>query len=148
MLKNHQIANTVKEHPKLNVATGAQICERVLSLSTWLTAKEVAIGFGYRGDDPSGQMDKWKQAGKIFALSVKGQDMFPAYALGVDGKPLPQMKEVLAILSVSRKPVAIASWFASANSWLACKTPMDEIAEHPLEVLKAARREVAPIEHG
>ncbi|RDU78565.1 hypothetical protein CJF24_20745 [Aeromonas veronii] len=148
MLKNRQIANAVKEHPKLNVSTGAHIYEQVLSLSTWLTAREVAVGAGCKEVDPSGLMDKWKKAGKIFALSVKGQDLFPAYALGVDGKPLPQMKEVLAILSVSRKPLAIASWFASANSWLACKAPMDEIAEHPLEVLKAASREVAPIEHG
>ncbi|WP_421315600.1 hypothetical protein [Aeromonas veronii] len=148
MLKNNQMANVVKEHPKLNVSTGDQIREQVLSLSTWLTAEEVAIGSGYKGGNPSGQMNKWKKAGKIFSLSVKGQDLFPAYALGVDGKPLPQMKDVLAILSVSRKPVAIASWFASANSWLACKAPMDEIAEHPLEVLKAAHREVAPIEHG
>lgn len=148
MLKNNQIANVVKEHTKLNVATGAQIREQVLNLSTWLTAKEVFIGTGYEGADPSGLMNKWKEAGKIFALSVNGQDLFPAYALGVDGKPLPQMKEVLAILSVSRKSLAIASWFASANSWLACKAPMDEIAEHPLEVLKAACREVFPIEHG
>ncbi len=61
---------------------------------------------------------------------------------------LPKMKEILAILAAHRTALVIASWLVSANSWLGGKTPMDELAERPLNVLKAARMEVTPIEHG
>jgi hypothetical protein len=58
------------------------------------------------------------------------------------------MKEILAILTAHKQVLAIAVWFVSANSWLGGKTPMNELAERPLNVLKAARMAVAPVEHG
>lgn len=133
---------------KFNVITAAQLYEQVLSRSTWLTAQQVSDNAGYKGEDSSVLLNKWKKAGQIFAISVEGRDLFPAYGLGVDGKPLPQMKEILVILAAHKKALAIASWFVSANSWLGSKRPMDELAERPLDVLKAAQMEVAPIEHG
>lgn len=136
------------ERHKFKVATPAQLRDQVLSRGKWLTAQEVSENAGYQNANPSVQPNKWKKAGKIFAITVDGKDRFPAYALGVDGKPLPQMAEVLSVLSPHRQPLAIASWFASANSWLGSKTPMESIADNPQGVLKAAKMEVAPIEHG
>lgn len=138
----------LKEPYKFKVATAAQLRDRVLAKSEWLTAQEVSENAGYKNANPSGQPNKWKKAGRIFAITVDGKDRFPAYALGVDGKPLPQMAEVLSVLCPHRQPLAIASWFASANSWLGSKTPMESIADNPQGVLKAAKMEVAPIEHG
>ena len=133
---------------KFNVLTAAQLYEQVLSRSTWLTAQQVSDNAGYKGENSSVLPNNWKNAGQIFAISVEGRDLFPAYGLGLDGKPLPQMKEILAILATHKKALTIASWFVSANSWLGSKTPMDELAERPLDVLKAARMEVDPVEHG
>ncbi|MFQ1710760.1 hypothetical protein ACK39S_20095 [Aeromonas veronii] len=133
---------------KLNVVTAAQLCEQVLSLSTWLTAQQVSDNAGYKGANASELPNKWKKAGQIFTISVGGKDLFPAYGFGINGKPLPKMKEILAILAAHRTALVIASWFVSANSWLGGKTPMNELAERPLNVLKAARMEVTPIEHG
>lgn len=136
-----------KERHKFKVATAAQLRDRVLARGDWLTAQEVSENAGYQNANPSVQPNKWKKAGKIFAITVDGKDRFPAYALGVDGKPLPQMAEVLSVLSPHKQPLAIASWFASANSWLGSKTPMESIADNPQGVLNAAKMEVAPVEH-
>ncbi|CAJ1819173.1 hypothetical protein OPFLODJI_01857 [Aeromonas hydrophila] len=133
---------------KFNVVTAAQLSEKVLSLSEWLTAQQVSDNAGYKGANSSALPNKWKKTGQIFTISVGGKDLFPAYGFGIDGKPLPKMKEILAILAAHRTALVIASWFVSANSWLGGKTPMDELAERPLNVLKAARMEVTPIEHG
>lgn len=133
---------------KFNVVTAAQLCEQVLSLSVWLTAQQVSDNAGHEGLNASALPNKWKQAGQIFTISVGGKELFPAYGFGIDGKPLPQMKEILAILAAHRTALVIASWFVSANSWLGDKTPMDALSERPLDVLKAARMAVAPVEHG
>ncbi|MGR1222017.1 hypothetical protein ACUVMQ_03500 [Aeromonas veronii] len=133
---------------KFNVVTAAQLCEQVLSLSAWLTAQQVSDNAGHKGTNASALPNKWKKAGKIFTISAGGKDLFPAYGFGIDGKPLPKMKEILAILAAHRTALVIAAWFVSANSWLGGKTPMDELAERPLDVLRAARMEVAPVEHG
>ncbi|MCH7373912.1 hypothetical protein MM182_00685 [Aeromonas sp. MR19] len=139
--------NTGVKH-KFNVVSAAQLSEQVLNLSEWLTAQQVSDNAGYKGSNSSALPNKWIKAGQIFAISVGGQDLFPAYGLGIDGKPVPKMKEILTILAAHRTALVIASWFVSANSWLGGKTPMNELAERPLDVLKAARMEVAPIEHG
>ncbi|EIS3740156.1 hypothetical protein LO908_002525 [Aeromonas hydrophila] len=133
---------------KFNVVTAAQLCEQVLSRSAWLTAQQVSDNAGYKGSNVSALPNKWKKTGQIFTISVEGKDLFPAYGFGIDGKPRPQVKEILAILAAHRTALVIASWFVSANSWLGGKTPMDKLAECPLDVLKAARMEVAPVEHG
>lgn len=133
---------------QFKVLTAAQLYEQVLSRSIWLTAQQVSDNAGYKGENSSVLPKMWKKEGQIFAISVEGRDLFPAYGLGVEGKPLPQMKEILAILATHKKALTIASWFISANSWLGSKTPMDELAERPLDVIKAARMEVAPVEYG
>ncbi len=143
-----QVNKHIRAKHKFNVVTAAQLREQVLRLSVWLTAQQVSDNAGYKGTNSSARPNKWKKAGQIFTISVGGEDLFPAYGLGIDGKPLPAMKEILAILAAHRKELAIASWFVSENSWLGGKTPMNELAERPLDVLKAARMEVAPVEHG
>lgn len=143
-----QVGAQPKDRHKFKVATAAQLREQVLSRGEWLTAQQVSENAGYKNSNPSVQPNKWKKAGKIFAITADGKDLFPAYALGVDGKPLPQLEDVLKFLSSKKQPLAIASWFASANSWLGSKTPMESIADNPQGVLKAAKMEVAPIEHG
>ncbi|WP_421292217.1 hypothetical protein [Aeromonas veronii] len=64
----------------------------------------------------------------------------------------PELDEVISVLQTQRGPVALAVWFQSANGWLGSSRPMDVVRRVSpgtmSDVLHAARREVAPIEHG
>lgn len=64
----------------------------------------------------------------------------------------PELTEIISVLQTQRGPVALAIWFQSANGWLGSARPMDVVRRVSpgtmSDVLHAARREVAPIEHG
>lgn len=124
------------------------LTELVLRSSTWLSAQAVSVGAGMRNKNASSTPNKWKSGGAIFAINYRGHDYYPKFALGMDGKPLPIMKDILAVFSGHKVPLAIALWFVSANSWLDGTTPQDIVGTRPIEVLDAAKMEVAPIEHG
>lgn len=141
-------ADATDHKRKFNVTTAAQLREQLLKSARWLTAQEIATNAGFTTLNPSSQPNKWKKAGLIFAVFDEGRDLFPAYALGEDGRPLPVMKEVLAVFAGKRQPLSIAAWFAAANSWLKGKTPMEMLAEHGEDVVWAARMEISSIEHG
>lgn len=126
----------------------SELQDHIVKLSTWLTAQEVLSNAGYRGNHPILLPYIWMANGRIFSLSVNGCDLFPAYALGLDGRPLPIMKPILRGFSGTRNALSIACWFASANSWLGGVAPMDMLLSDEYAVLYAARMEVAPIEHG
>lgn len=76
------------------------------------------------------------------------------YAFDENGNLLPVMKKILDVfksenvLGIRRSTLSIASWFASSNSWLNSKTPLEMVASHGDEVLKAAKQEASPIMHG
>jgi len=141
-------ADATERKLKFNVTTPAQLREQVLKSARWLTAQEIAINAGFTTSKSSSQPNKWKKAGLIFAIFDEERDLFPAYGLGEDSRPLPVMKEVLTVFAGKREPLSIAAWFAAANSWLKGKTPMEMLAEQGEDVVWAARMEVAPIEHG
>lgn len=141
-------ADTTERKLKYNVTTAAQLREQVLKSARWLTAQEIAVNAGFKTSNPSSQPNKWKKAGLIFAVFDVERDLFPAYALGDDGLPLPVMTEVLAVFAGKRQPLSIAAWFAAANSWLKGKAPMEMLAEHGEDVVWAAKMEVSPIVHG
>lgn len=64
----------------------------------------------------------------------------------------PELDEIVSVLQTQRGPVALAVWFQSANGWLGSASPADVVRRispgEMSDVLHAARREVAPIEHG
>lgn len=126
----------------------SELQDAILKLSTWLTAQEVLSNLGRWDNEPESLTYMWKESGKIFTLSVNRHILFPAYALGVDGRPLPVIRHILTEFSGKRNALAIACWFASTNSWLGGMTPMDIISKHEDAVLYAAKIEIALIEHG
>lgn len=122
--------------------------EMVLSSCKWLTAKEVSEEAGLINANTSSAPNKWKKANKIFAISHSGSDLFPQFALGDDGKPLPVLKEILATFNGKKSPWTIAAWFVSSNSWLGGECPMNILASSPDAVIEAALVEMNPSEHG
>ncbi|THJ45044.1 hypothetical protein [Aeromonas veronii] len=128
-------------------ATPAKLTDIVLASATWLTAQEICELAGITVKNPSSTPHKWKSSGRIFALTSEKKDLYPGYAFGIDGKPLPVMKTVLQHFAGRKVPLAIALWFCSANSWLNGARPQDVLASQPELVTHAAAMEVAAIEH-
>ncbi|BBQ30632.1 hypothetical protein WP2W18E01_22140 [Aeromonas caviae] len=64
----------------------------------------------------------------------------------------PELDEIVSVLQTQRGTVALAVWFQSANGWLGSASPADVVRRvspgEMSDVLHAARREVAPVEHG
>ncbi|WP_445767186.1 hypothetical protein [Rheinheimera sp.] len=132
----------------LNLSNPEKLRAKVLTSTAWLTAQELSKGAGYKNVNTSAQPNKWKRESKIFAVSQDGRDLFPEYALGDDGKPLPAIKNILKIFDGKMSAWSIAAWFASGNSWLGGDTPMSKLKAQPDAVLKAAHMEMTPSEHG
>lgn len=132
----------------VRVSDPVALTELVMQSSTWLRASEVSARAGLSNKNPSSTPNKWKRGNTIFAINHQGQDRYPSYALGVDGKPLPVMKDILQVFSGKKAPLLIGLWFCSVNSWLGGVAPKDAIETRPQDVLNAAVMEVTPIEHG
>lgn len=62
----------------------------------------------------------------MFSVPYEGQERYPAFQFS-DGKPLPVIRDVLAILPHTMTPWEIAFWFVSSNSWLGGPAPRDHL---------------------
>lgn len=136
--------------PEPNVAVPAQ--ERLLNVvfaaSEWYDSATLSRMCNFSEKNASAQPYKWKKAGKLFALRRGNKDVYPAYAFDDHCRPLRAMKDVLDIFHDKKSDLKTAFWFASVNSWLRDKRPLDVIGTNPEAVIKAAKFEVAPIDHG
>jgi len=122
----------------------------VLDSGDWLNAAELAQLAQLSTANPSAQPNKWKRAGRIFAIHHNGVDYFPAYGLDKDNgfRPLKALTQVIDALNGYKDSWGMAFWFISANSFLGGKRPQDLLASHPEQVIAAARDEVQGVEHG
>ncbi|AIR01463.1 XRE family transcriptional regulator [Pluralibacter gergoviae] len=124
--------------------------KEVLDSGDWLNAAELAQLAQLSTANPSAQPNKWKRAGRIFAIHHNGVDYFPAYGLDKDNgfRPLKALTQVIDALNGYKDSWGMAFWFISANSFLGGKRPQDLLASHPEQVIAAARDEVQGVEHG
>lgn len=82
---------------------------------------------------------RWLSDRRIFSVPVDDGERLPAFQVA-DGRPLPVIGEVLAVLPATRSAWEIAFWFVSSNSWLGGPAPVDHLADRNA-VLTAARHE-------
>lgn len=117
-----------------------QLKKTILDDSEWLPAQEVSrrVNAGGTVKNPSGLPNRWKQSGKIFAITAGGKDLYPGYALDIGGQPLPLIKKIIALFGETKTPWSLAVWFGSPNSWLGNKKPKDLLVSAPGKVLEAA----------
>lgn len=122
----------------------------VLTASEWLTAKEVAERAGFSAANASSTPRKWKQDGSIFAINNEGKDLYPIYGLDPDSgyRPLKSLKPILEVFQGHKESWKLAYWFASVNSFLGGKRPMDLLKSDSGRVLEAAHDEMMGIVHG
>jgi len=81
------------------------------------TSREIKEGSGLTTAKPSEPASRWKSQGKIFGVPAGRADRYPAFQFA-DGRPRPEIAEVLAALPSSMSPWQIAFWFASGNGWI------------------------------
>lgn len=121
----------------------------ILESRDFMKAQDIAHLAHFSQKNPSSQPNRWKRAGQIFAVSYKGNDLYPAYALDWKhgAKPLPVMRKVLEMFR-DKDDWQKAFWFGSVNSYLKNKMPKELLQSHPEEVLKAAEFEASGVQHG
>jgi len=138
-------ASTVKQ-----AGMEARARAAVLSSSEWLSAKDIAERAGLSTANASSTPWKWKQDGSIFAISSEGRDLYPLYGLDPDSdfRPLKSLKLITGVFKGHKEGWGMAHWFASVNSFLGGKRPMDLIKSDPDRVLDAAKDEVEGVVHG
>lgn len=121
----------------------ATAMKAILQNSEWLTAEQVGKEYGRLNGNPTpanaaAVASRWKNQKELFAIQYKGRDWYPKYAFGLDLKPLPVMRDVLAQLS-SMDPWSQAAWFESTSSFLGGQRPREVIAHDGGRVVAAAR---------
>ncbi|AYA42561.1 hypothetical protein HZS38_18140 [Xenorhabdus nematophila] len=120
----------------------------ILEESTWLPAYELSQSAGFSLLNPSATPNRWKKTKKIFAISVKGKDLYPKYALDEGGLPMPIVKNIIEVFDGKKTSWGMAIWFNTPNSWLGKEKPKDVLINRPNEVLNAARQEADGPLHG
>jgi flavodoxin len=127
----------------------AEAARAVLESKEFVRAQDIAKVAHFSRKNPSSQPNRWKRAGYIFAVSYKGADLYPSYALDwkQGAKPLPVMSKIVKLFG-DKDDWQKAFWFGSVNSYLKNKMPKDLLKSHPEEVLKAAELEALGVQHG
>ncbi|HEN3634210.1 integrase [Yersinia enterocolitica] len=131
-----------------NAQRREQLNARILADSVWLTARELSEKASFKNTNPSAGPNRWKSAGRIFALQLNGKDKYPEYALDEGFRPIPVVRQVISLLGEKKTPWGLAIWFGSENSWLDGKKPKDMLATMPKQVLLAAQAEAEGGAHG
>jgi hypothetical protein len=117
----------------------ARALQAVLEGTEWLTAEEIGQRGQFSASNLAAPAHRWKQEGKIFAISHGGQERFPRYALDEVFRPLPIVAAVLKLLGAI-SPWRIAVWFDSSNAWLDGAKPREQLMSAPERVRFAAER--------
>lgn len=116
-----------------------QLRDRFLAEEGVLTSAQIAERAGHRGRNPYATAARWRKAGRVFSVSHRGAELFPAFQFR-DGQPHPAIGRVLAELPASMTAWQIAFWFVSTNGWLDDDAPKDRLDDADA-LVAAARRE-------
>jgi hypothetical protein len=102
-------------------------------------AEVIALVERGRGLD-AGQVERWCAARRVICFEWSGLRWLPRFQFAGAGMlPDPSVALVLAQLNTVFDECEVAQWFATRNSSLADRAPVDVIGEQPAAVLEAAR---------
>lgn len=131
-----------------NLRRQDELNNRIYKESHWFSASELSRMAGFLNTNPSSGPNRWKSAGRIFAIQSNGKDYYPAYAVDEGGRPLPIVKQVMQIFAGRKTSWGLAIWFGSPNSWLGGDKPKDVLLTASEQVLIAAKAEMERGVHG
>jgi hypothetical protein len=91
------------------------------------------------GED-AGQLQRWSATRRIICFEWNAQRWLPRFQFAAaHALPHPDVELVLAELNAVFDECEVAQWFATPNSSLSGRAPVDVIVEQPAAVLEAAR---------
>lgn len=122
----------------------------ILQSGDFVPASAIAKAAHFSARNPSSQPNRWKRRRQIFAVSHKGIDLYPVFALDQRSgfRPLPVVAEILRIFENQQDGWETAFWFESLNSYLKDRKPKDLLISDPESVLRAAETEATGVQHG
>lgn len=123
----------------------AEIRARFLRDVPSLTSAEVGKLLGSTAKNTAAKANRLKNQGKIFSVTFKNTDYFPAFQFGPELEPLPVVAEIISVFG-DRTGWDLALWFVAPNGWLDGRTPAQALKASNEAVLEAARRSVEPID--
>ena len=135
------------ETPRSRVETeldhdNARLRAGYLRETSLLTTAQVRSASGLEPRNKSEPASRWKREGKLFAVRLRGADLYPAFQFE-DGSPRAVIKKVLAALQKDMSGWQVAMWFASGNGWLDGDPPQERLLE-PNAVIDAALKLAEP----
>jgi len=126
------------EERMLRLHRQAEAREAFLEDVALLDSAEVGELLGSRARNTSAMASRLKRAGKLFAITYGGADLYPAVQI-VDGEPSLAIPAILDAFS-GDSPWALALWLNAPSGWLDGRRPLELLAEEPDRVVAAARR--------
>jgi hypothetical protein len=120
-------------------ADNAKARFRFMQTFSCLSAEQVTTQAGSNARNRSQTASRWKNDGKIFAVSFQSAERFPAFQFK-DGRPIPAIAQILKQLPPEMSPWETAFWFVSTNGWLDGASPLESLGNAE-QVIEAARRE-------
>jgi hypothetical protein len=130
----------------LQARRNADARRRFLEEFPALTSSEVADLAHSKASNRASLANRWRDEGKVFAVRVGDQQLYPAFEFNDHGRPLEVIATVLGHLNEgSLSDWQTALWFTSANGWLDGERPVDLLSEQPDAVAAAASREVGEL---
>ena len=130
----------------LQARRNAEARRRFLEEFAALTSGEVADLAHSRASNRASLANRWRDEGKVFAVRVGDQQLYPAFQFDDHGRPLNVIAAALKHFGEGAlSDWQTALWFTSANGWLGGKRPVDLLKDQPVAVAEAASREVGEI---
>ena len=112
-----------------------------------LRSQEIADFAASRAANRAALANRWRAEGRLVAVPVGDQLLYPGFQFNAEGKPKPviarALEELRGITNTSDWQLAL--WFTSPTGWLGGRRPVDLLDEHPDSVVEAARREASDV---
>jgi hypothetical protein len=90
----------------------------VFARGDWLTAPQINALQIVPPENKGQPASDWKHHGRIFSVSISGEEYFAGYQFDTMCQPLPVIEEILDALGPGVDPWKIAAWFHFQNGWI------------------------------
>jgi hypothetical protein len=129
----------------LQARRNADARRELLSEFPALTSAEVAATAGSRAANRASLANRWRDEGKVFAIRVGEQQLYPAFQFDEHGRPVGTIASVLSAFNGQLTDWQTALWFTTPTGWLGDRRPVDVMSEEPESVIEAAAHEVGEL---
>ena len=136
---------TLSASAVLQARRNAEARRELLAEFPALTSAEVAAAAGSRAANRASLANRWRDEGRVFAIRVGEQQLYPAFQFDEQGRPMRAIDSVLRAFADRLSDWQTALWFTTPTGWLGGRRPVDAISDDPDSVVEAAEREVGEL---